>query len=305
MKKIIGILSIALVALGFISCKGGKNSSEPEMKGKDFTIKVSSITATTANLEVLPKDESALYYIGVEPSADLDASRLNIDTLSQDADWYIQITIALYGVYGEDMSYEDCLFKGKITGEDGLVDELMPETEYIVYAFKMDTTGKASGEMAYVAFKTLPVVPDSTTTLKVSDAVLYDATMDGYWELIAAPADSSVVLYLSPDESETLDGEYNTADLNYYSYMYIEKGKQELSILKADVKIAVTGSKAAISGYVIASNMVQYNLDIQAVVEIEDLEGEDDFWGLFAPARKQAADKRASGIKMRPRVGRR
>ena len=285
MKKIVWLLSAAVIALGMVSCGNKNKSTDPEVKGTDFVLRVSDITATSANVTVLPADTNATYYIGIEPSANLSADVLNIDSLADMADWYINFTISYGEMYGEKYTYDDFLYQGKIEGKDGAVDELLPETEYILYAFKMNNKGQASGELAYVAFKTKEAVPEKTETLKLDKAILYDATAYGYWELLAAPKDSSIILYLSPEEAEAVAGEYSTADLNYYSRVYLEYEEMGMSIIKADVSVATQGKKANITGMIIASNMTQYNLDITANIE-EETYDYDDWDGYFAPARK-------------------
>ena len=299
MKKFFSFMAAALVAFSFASCNGGNPG---EVKGKDFKISVSDITATSAVIEVLPTDTDATYFSTILEAKDVTPAMLkNLDTIAEFSDMYIKYLVAYYTYYGKKVSYDDFLYEGAISKKDGKITDLTPATEYIVYAHKMNADGEASGELAYLTFKTKD--PEKKA-LKVSSADYTFYEKEGAVEIHLSDSEAglSMGLVLLTKNLNGTFTEENFFEDGEYVYNYVQWGDDD-DDWGAIVKFEMTGSLDAdkkeytINGKALAENGVEYSFNAKAV--------EDKGAGV-APATDQVRKidaTRVYDLKFKPFVG--
>ena len=217
MKKVLSILLATAIAFTFASCNGGGNK---EVQGSDFKITVSDITATTAQIEIVPADTAATYYYDIYFADQFTKADLNIDSIAQISNEAIEYYMEM-DEYEYD--FEDYLSIGKVSGKNGFLEGLTPETEFLVYAHKMDKDGKASGELSYVFFKT----PKFTSIIGKKNVDMfgfyYDyIDEDGTYGLEAYDSTETYALFYSA-EVKKLDETLTMKSFNgSYSYIFFE-----------------------------------------------------------------------------------
>ena len=150
MKKFIYLLTL-VGSLMFVSCH-----EEPSPAEVTLAINVDSITAASALVTVTPSDTNVLYYFDLL-SQDVyeDEYEGNAIEVANDLiNWIIE-SVEEYQDYGYDVEVVDWLSRG--------VDEynfsgLSPETNYVVFAFRVDTaTNTLAGNVFHAEFTTHPV----------------------------------------------------------------------------------------------------------------------------------------------------
>jgi hypothetical protein len=148
MKKYLMIISAAVLALSFTAC-----NNEPTKKACTFDIAVSEIAATEATVTVTPSDTNAYYYYSVVDAKTFEAYAK--DTIVQSIISNIQYYVDAYNQHGIATKFTDFLNKGADTYT---FDELNGNTNYVVFAFAVDTLKKAiDGEMFTKPFTTAQV----------------------------------------------------------------------------------------------------------------------------------------------------
>ncbi len=267
MKKFFSFVAAALVAFSFVSCNGNPG----EVKGKDFKISVSDITATSAVIEVLPTDTDATYFSTILEASDVTPAMLkNLDTIAEFSDMYIKYMVANYSqITGQKIPYEYFLSQGAISKEDGLIKGLIPATEYIAYAHKMNAQGEASGELSYTTFKTKD--PEEKKAMNVSTAIYSYNEKDGEVNLQIVDSEAGLNLVLRL-EVKNLNGKFTEENFyteGQYVFNYVEWGKGD-NDWAALAKLEMTGSLDAntkeytVNGKAIASNGVEYSFSAKA-----------------------------------------
>jgi len=270
MKKIFGILAAAVIAFGFASCKGGQN--EPE-KAK-FTIEVSDVTATTAKVKVTPSDEKVYYYFDIL-SPEYIKSGYNVDSF------------ALYlkeGIEEEGEKFPAYLSQ---KADEYTFSGLMPETEYTIVAFQLDSNYAAVGDWTAKNFQTTKLEIIGTKEVK-GEGELMDLT--GYMGLFAVYADVDTKgAYLAfTFEAESIDGTFTEADFDEYYGAWLvadEDAGLYYPIISAQLKGAsnAAGTEYAFTGEAICGDGYKYNINVTCPIEDEMS---------YAPARKIKGAKR-------------
>ena len=292
MKKVLSILLATAIAFTFASCNGGGNK---EVQGSDFKITVSDITATTAQIEIVPADTAATYYYDIYFADQFTKADLNIDSIAQISNEAIEYYMEM-DEYEYD--FEDYLSIGKVSGKNGFLEGLTPETEFLVYAHKMDKDGKASGELSYVFFKT----PKFTSIIGKKNVDMfgfyYDyIDEDGTYGLEAYDSTETYALFYSA-EVKKLDETLTMKSFNgAYSYIFFFANEDMYSIYDANLKAEYNEEEdqLKLNGTFVASDSIEYTVSILAQEE----EGDE-----LAPkkANKKFALKGAKNAKKQFRV---
>jgi len=287
MKKFFAFVAAALVAFSFTSC----DPNSPESNG--FKITVSNIAATTASVAVEPTDAEATYYWGVAESAEL--AKLSDDSLKSQVIAMINYYIEAYAALGSELTYDDFLSKGNDAYD---YEGLTPNTEYTVYAFKLDANGVAKGNVAKKAFKSLEVVVSETVALDLVGEYSYYADY-GVLQIIGEDAAKGLELGLAlyaaqPSGSFTLDDCYEDG-YYYWNYIYNTATEDIAEFLELSVNGTLGNDGIyTFSGYAIAETGVKYtfaNVQATEYVEEGDEEGEGD--GEVAAPKRARAHKAA------------
>ena len=273
MKKVLSILLAITIAFTFTSCNGGGNK---EVQGSDFKITVSNITATTAQIEIVPADTTALYFYDIYFADQFTKADLNIDTIAQISNDAIEYYMEM-DEYEYD--FEEYLSIGKISGKNGFLEGLTPETEFLVYAHKMDRDGKASGELSYVFFKT----PKFTSIIGKKNVDMFGYYYDyideeGTYGLEAYDSTETYALFYSA-EVKKLDETLTMQSFNgSYSYIFFFANEDMYSIYDANLKAEYNEEKdqLKLNGTIVASDSIEYTVSILAQEDEGDEGGEGD-----------------------------
>ena len=273
MKKIFSILAAALIAFSFASCKGGKN--EPEQA--KFTIEVSDITATSATVKVTPVDANAYYYFDIlEPAA--IAAGYNVDSF------------ALY--LKEEVEFADEKFPAYLSkgADEYAFSGLMPETDYVVVAFQLDSNYAAVGDWTKKEFKTTKLELKGTKEV-TGEAELMDFTALMGLFAVYADVDANGAYLELTIASESLDGTFTEADFDDYygAWLVVDEDNNEYyPVISANLK-GVSNADATeykLTGDVICGDGYKYNINVTCPIE-------DALAGYEAPARKIKVTKRS------------
>lgn len=286
------VVAMALDANGASSGKAARKNfktleekEDPVPADMTFEIAVSDITFASAAVAVTPSTNEATYYWNIFETAQIEG--MSDAELCAAIKEDIEYTIEYYGLFGYDYTFEDFLDKGPSSYE---FDELEAKTAYTVVAVAMGTLGTTNGAVAKYNFQTPELVPESEETLEFSDAIIRDyRDLDGSFMIVAAPADSSVLVALNPFSDE-LEGSFTIADLdkNYSGYIDYAEEKQ-YSIADAEFTGVQIENVVTYSGWFVASNAVKYNFVFNVALEDTEAAG--------APAKKAPVKKEAKQIK--------
>lgn len=281
MKKIFAFVAASLMLFSFVSCeKKGGNDPEPEQPGLDaaFKIEVSDVTATSVNVKVTPSDLEKTYFFSVFAAEDIAglADTAIISSIKDQMDYLIMYYEYLYGV---TYTYADFLSKGV---ESGPIEELSQKTNYVVLAFYMDEEGVGSAPVVKKEFTTPELVAEKTEDIILTDAECANACESyGWWQLLAAPADSSYFISISPIEALQLEGEWTMDDMDA-EYTYIAFADQSYAdFVSMNVQTKVENDLFILTGTALATNAVEYHFNISAKIDVIVPNG----GGAEAPAR--------------------
>jgi hypothetical protein len=247
-----------------------------------FDIAVNDITFSSASIEVTPSNSEATYFWNVFKAEEI-AGMTDADlcaSIKQD----IEYAIEYYGYIGYNYSFADFLSQGKDSYEFTSLD---PNTDYTVIAVAMGTLGTTNGAVAKYNFQTPEVVAKSSEDITLTNARMVDACeAEGWWQLIAANADTTTYLTISPNEAESVPGTYSIDDMDAdYTYIVFDK-QNKYQFATLDVEVAVNGETFTLTGSGIAMNEVQYNFTISG--NVEGLEESGVAPAKVAPAKKEA-----------------
>lgn len=283
MKKIFSIVVFAAAfAFAFTSCK----KTEPEVPA-DFKITVDSLTMTSAFISVEPLDTSIGYYWSVYKASDF--ANLANDSIATLIKNNLDFTIMFAEYFGFELTYDSLLSKGPSSYK---FEGFAVNTEYIVFAVKVDSEGKCDFEVSsQKSFKTPDVVLKGQENLVIEGGEFVNAVEDeGWYQISGYNAKGDYYLSLSPDPVESLNDAVTMDNLDGdYSYLVniFGSGKNDyelFSIVKADLQGSFDKASGVltVTGKFVAENGIEYNLTMSGI------EAEDD--SSFAP--QQAAAKK-------------
>ena len=270
MKKFFAFVAAALVAFSFASCDSNNNP----LKKDGFKITVSDITATTAVIAVEPADTVSPYYWNVfdaESIAEFKTDEELLAAVLEDIDAMIE----MYAAYGYDLTIEDFLISGN---DEYAFESLTANTKYTVCAFKLNPEDLTAGKITKADFETPEVKASETVKLDFHDAVVDDyRDYDGSFQIIAAPADSSIVVFLNPISDE-LTGHFTFEDLDtYYSGLIDYEAWEAFDIADCDFTGSANGSKYLYEGWFLCTDTKKYEFSFNCELEQFDFN---------APAKK-------------------
>ena len=262
-----------------------EEKEDPVPADMTFEIAVSDITFSSAAVAVTPSNTTATYYWNIYETAEI-ASMSDAELCAAIKE-NIEYTIEYYAYFGYDVSFEDFLSKGQDAYE---YDDLDANTAYTVIAVAMGTLGTTNGAVAKYNFQTSELVPESEETLDFHDATITDyRDLDGSFMIIAAPADSSVLVALNPF-SEEFEGSFTIADLDKDYSTFIDYAEEkQYSIADAEFTGVQTDNVVTYAGWFLATNAVKYNFTFNVALEDTEAAG--------APAKKAPVKKDAKLIK--------
>ena len=278
MKKYFAFVAASLMLVSLASCnKKGGNDPEPEQDAA-FKIEVSDVAATSVNVKVTPSDLEKTYFFSVFAAEDI-AGLADTAIISAVKDQMDYLIMYYEYFYGKTYTYADFLKKGV---QSGPIDELSPKTNYVVLAFYMDEEGVGSAPVIKKAFTTPELVAEKTEDINLTDAECIDACeAGGWWQLFAAPADSSYVISISPIEASQLEGEWTMDDMDA-EYTYIAFADRSYAdFVSMNVQTKVENDLFILTGTALATNAVEYHFNISAKIEVKVPNG----GGAEAPAR--------------------
>ena len=139
---------------------GKEDGDDPVQPQANFAISVGEITGSCATVSVEPKDGSMAYYYDVIERAEYekysDPKQL-IEEIVADIKSYIEIMKE----YGETLTFNDFLSVGKSTWY--YTCDLVPQTDYYVYAAGISASGEITTDVEVLPFSTIEAKMSSNT----------------------------------------------------------------------------------------------------------------------------------------------
>ena len=287
------VVAIALDANGASSGKAARKNfktlelkEDPVPADMTFEIAASDITFSSANISVNPSNTTATYYWNIYETAKI--ASMSDEELCAAIKEDIEYTIEYYAYFGYEIGFEEFLSQGADSYE---YDELAANTAYTVIAVAMGTLGTTNGAVAKYNFQTAEIVAKSSEDITLTNARMIDACeAQGWWQMVAANADTTTYLTISPNEAAAVGGTYSIDDMDAdYTYIVLDK-QDQYKFATLDVEVAVNGETFTLTGTGIAMNEVQYNFTISGNVEALEESG-------VAPAKVAPVKKDAKLIK--------
>lgn len=286
------VVAIALDATGASSGKAVRKNfktleltEDPVPADMTFDIDVDGITFSSAAVAVTPSNNEATYYWNIFETAEIQG--MSDADLCAAIKENIEYTIEYYGYFGYDVSFENFLSKGPDAYD---YSDLDPQKAYTVIAVAMGSLGTTNGAVAKYNFETTELVAESTEDITIENAKMTDACdAYGWWQMIAANADSTTYITISPNEATAVAGNYSIDDMDAgYTYILLDKQNQ-YKFANLDVEVAVDGETFTLTGTGLALNAVEYHFNISGIVEVSQASA--------APAKVAPAKKDAKLIK--------
>lgn len=140
--------------------EGKEDGDDPVQPQANFAISVGEITGSCATVSVEPKDGSMAYYYDVIERAEYekysDPKQL-VEEIVADIKSYIEIMKE----YGETLTFNDFLSVGKSTWY--YTCDLVPQTDYYVYAAGISASGEITTDVEVLPFSTIEAKMSSNT----------------------------------------------------------------------------------------------------------------------------------------------
>lgn len=125
-----------------------------------FTITVDPITATSANVTVTPSDTSVAYYFDLMQKAAYTTDEAIVEEFKE---------LFMEEAEAYDQSLEQVVDDYKSRGRDGFSYRVMPETDYLVFAYAINLDATNAGPVTTFEFSTPEqIVGTATTSVTVS-----------------------------------------------------------------------------------------------------------------------------------------
>ena len=252
MKKVLSIVALAAIVLGFYSCKP---KPEPEPEDNSIKINISSPNVRfydeTANpkyayWEILGADTAYLVCLSNAGKIDHVAGEYAVSALDPEYSYIKTQTDSIWFLQGSiTLTVEDggkkVTAKGEILGSDSLTYKLN-----IVY--------------------TEPTA-QKTKNVNIPDAVLIDSYAEVGVYVVGGKSADEITVLLSFIDFDDFGGEYTEEDLDpgYLMGSGILDGEEEVEIFAAELEVTpAAGGSYGVSGTILGYNNTQYNLSMTA-----------------------------------------
>ena len=259
-----------------------EEKEDPVPADMTFDIAVNDITFSSASVQVIPSNSEATYYWSVYPTEAIQG--MGDADLCAAIKENIEYTIEYSAYYGYDLSFADFLSQGT---DSYAYTDLDANKAYTVIAVAMGTLGTTNGAVAKYNFQTAELTPESSEDITLTNARMIDACeAHGWWQMVAANADTTTYLTISPNEAAAVGGTYSIDDMDAdYTYIVLDKQNQ-YKFATLDVEVAVNGETFTLTGTGIAMNAVEYHFNITGNVSLYQASGVAP--AKIAPAKKEA-----------------
>lgn len=136
------------------------------VKPAALALSIGDVADMSAVLTIAAHDQKALYFYDFVPKSDYDAWGGDEKTIEYNKE-LMDSAIAYLAIAGYDISYSFFLSNGDSTMT---ADNLLPDTEYVFFAFGMDGDGNITSELVRADCKTTPFVATDNCTFAISTA---------------------------------------------------------------------------------------------------------------------------------------
>ena len=246
------MLLLTAAALSFSCVSLPDNDPGTDPGGEDpgeapiLSLSVERITSSAALISVTPCDDSFRYFFDLVKRSDYDAWGGDANTIAQNVE-YIEQAIEIMEIMGYSATWDDFTnvgpFSETYTG-------LVPSTEYVLFAFGLDSEGNPTSELVRQAFTTEPFVPEDDCAFKISFSDVTTTSMN----VDIKPSNPSTRYYVglcnassletySPDELalQFIDSE-NDLGTDWADTEFVHTGEQSLNTTSDLMYDPLTGS---------------------------------------------------------------
>lgn len=223
MKKMIYATMVALFTLGMVSCQG--NGNEPEKKNA-IVLTVDSVSQEECYISITPSDTLAMYYINALPKAMTVGKTTEevVKTFKTQLDFYIEAAAA---VQGDSIGYA---YFGNHGVHQFKFYSLSPSTDYVVYAYYMDTlTGLAIGDVCSVPFRTNEIEILGEKEVHMTEVYFqWDArNNNNNWSIGAEDAEKNYDLLIFSQKNSPKTGTFTIENGDILNTFFLVGGGQE------------------------------------------------------------------------------
>ena len=141
-----------------------------------LAISVSDVADMNATITITPNDKEATYFYDYVKKSDYDAWGGDEKTIAQNVE-YMDQAIAYLAMAGYNITYSYWLDNGDMSGK---VENLVPETDYVVFAFGMNEDGTITSGLSRADFKTKSFIAtdNCSFTLSTTDVTATSMTVN-------------------------------------------------------------------------------------------------------------------------------
>lgn len=273
MKKILFTAFAALFTLGMVSCQG--NGDEPEKKNP-IVLVVDSVSQEECYISITPSDTLATYYINALPKAMTIGKTTEevVKTFKAELDFRIEATAA----QGDSIGYA---YFGNHGVHQFKFYNLSPSTDYVVYAYYMDTlTGLAIGDVCSVPFRTKEIEILGEKEVHMTEVYFQWDEERNNWSIGAMDAEKYYGLTIFSQVNSPKTGTFTIENGGFYNTLFLVGGKLYKFVELTVVITAAEGDLYQIAIDGVASDGYRYHITMDPVplVPMSDLQE--------APARK-------------------
>lgn len=179
MKKLLSLLSALLAFVGLFSSCSSEETEGSGWKELSFTFAVDEPTENSVGFTITPDDPGLTYFAHyISKAAYVDDATLKSDDRALVEQRAADKRISFGEALGEVL---------KCGQTQGRFEGLDPDTEYIIYAYRMDATGRADGQVTRCEFRTQPA-PEPEVTFTFTAPTLEYTRMT----VVTEPSDPEV-----------------------------------------------------------------------------------------------------------------
>lgn len=208
---------------------------ETKSIAEDFklTLAVDNVTSSSAHLTITPNYDTYRYFYDVVKKSDYEAWGGDANTITQNIE-YIEQAIWIFAMQGYDYTYDSFT---DIGAKETTYNSLVPSTEYVFFAFGLDSNGNPTSPLAKQEFETSPFEATEDCTFDVTFSEVTSTSMN----IDIKPSNPSTRYYVgmcqasnlnsySPDElaQQFIDSE-NNIGTDWANTEFVFTGEQSLN----------------------------------------------------------------------------